>query len=140
MGLSAKQLLYSVLSLGSGCAIVFFLYEKIGLTFSCYVAVPIVAPIALCGFYSYNGMGFREVFIRYMLSIFKNKALVFKSSGYREMIAEIRAREEAAKRAAVKRAKEERKQIWKQKIRNSIGKIIKMNIRKNGKKGGRKNR
>lgn len=34
------------------------LYEKIGLTFSCYVAVPIVAPVALCGFYSYNGMGF----------------------------------------------------------------------------------
>ena len=140
MGLSAKQLLYSVLALGSGCAIVFLLYEKIGLTFSCYVAVPIVAPIALCGFYSYNGMGFREVFTRYMKSIFRNKALVFKSSGYREMTAEIRAREDAAKRAAVKRAKEERKQIWKQKIRNSIGKIIKMNIRKNGKKGGRKNR
>ena len=140
MGLSAKQLVYSILALGSGCAIVFLLYEKIGLTFSCYVAVPIVAPIALCGFYSYNGMGFREVFTRYMKSIFRNKALVFKSSGYREMTAEIRAREDAAKRAAVKRAKEERKQIWKQKIRNSIGKIIKMNIRKNGKKGGRKNR
>ena len=140
MGLSAKQLAFSILALGSGCVIVFVLYEKIGLTFSCYVAVPIVAPIALCGFYSYNGMGFREVFTRYMKSIFRNKALVFKSSGYREMTAEIRAREDAAKRAAVKRAKEERKQIWKQKIRNSIGKIIKMNIRKNRKKGGRKNR
>ena len=52
MGLTAKQLVYSILALGSGCLIVFLLYEKIGLTFSCYVAVPVVAPIALCGFYS----------------------------------------------------------------------------------------
>ena len=80
MGLTAKQLVYSVLALGSGCLIVFLLYEKIGLTFSCYVAVPIVAPIALCGFYSYNGMGFVEVFTRYMKSIFRNKALVFKAA------------------------------------------------------------
>lgn len=117
MGLSAKQLVYSVLALGSGCGIVFLLYEKIGLTFSCYVAVPIVAPIALCGFYSYNGMGFREVFTRYMRSIFRNKALVFKASGYREMQEEIRANEEAEKRAAVRKAKEERKRIRKAKSR-----------------------
>lgn len=105
MGLTAKQLIYSVLALGSGCLIAFLLYEKIGLTFSCYVAVPIVAPIALCGFYSYNGMGFPEVFTRYMRSIFRNKALVFKSSGYREMREEIRAREEVQKRAAFKESK-----------------------------------
>ncbi len=139
MGLSAKQLLYSVLALGSGCAIVFLLYEKIGLTFSCYVAVPIVAPIALCGFYSYNGMGFREVFTRYMKSIFRNKALVFKSSGYREMTAEIRAREEAAKRGAVERAKEERNQIRKEKIRQRINGMLKKSIRKTGQKGRDKN-
>lgn len=117
MGFSAKQLLYSVLALGSGCAIVFLLYEKIGLTFSCYVAVPIVAPIALCGFYSYNGMGFTEVFTRYMRSIFRNKARVFKSGGYREMKEEIRAREEAQKRAAVGKIKEERKQMRKERIK-----------------------
>lgn len=140
MGLSAKQLVYSILALGSGCIIVFLLYEKIGLTFSCYVAVPIVAPIALCGFYSYNGMGFMEVFTRYMRSIFRNKALVFKSSGYREMTAEIRAREEAAKKAAVKRAKEERKQIRKEKIRQRINGMLKKSIRKTGQKGRNKNR
>lgn len=117
MGLSAKQLVYSILALGSGCIIVFLLYEKIGLTFSCYVAVPIVAPIALCGFYSYNGMGFREVFTRYMKSIFRNKTLVFKASGYREMREEIRANEEAEKKAAVRKAKEERKWIRKAKSR-----------------------
>lgn len=105
MGLSAKQLVYSILALSSGCLVVFLLYEKIGLTFSCYVAVPIVAPIALCGFYSYNGMGFWEVFTRYMRSIFRNKELVFRSGGYREMRAEIRAKEDTQKRAAARKAK-----------------------------------
>lgn len=127
MGLSAKQLIYSILALGIGCIIVFLLYEKIGLTFSCYVAVPIVAPIALCGFYSYNGMGFREVFARYMKSIFRNKTLVFKSSGYREMVLEIRAREEAEKRAAVRKVKEEQKRMQKEKIKSRINSCLKRN-------------
>lgn len=135
MGLSAKQFVYSILALLSGCLIVFLLYGKIGLTFSCYVAVPIVAPIALCGFYSYNGMGFREVFIRYMKSIFGNKALVFQSGGYREMRAEIRAVEEAQKRAAVRKAKEERKQ----KNRHRINEIMKKHIRKTSRKSRGKN-
>ncbi len=140
IGLSAKQLAYSILALGSGCIIVFLLYEKIGLTFSCYVAVPIVAPIALCGFYSYNGMGFREVFTRYMRSIFRNKALVFQSGGYREMRAYIRAQEEAGKRAAVKKAKEERKQIRKEKVRRKINGMLKKSIRKTERKGREENR
>ena len=132
MGLTAKLLIYSVLALGSGCLIVFLLYEKIGLTFSCYVAVPIVAPIALCGFYSYNGMGFVEVFNRYMKSIFRNKALVFKASGYREMGEEIRAREEAEKRAAVRKIKEERKQMRKERIKEKLKEMIRKIKRKNG--------
>ena len=131
MGLTAKQLIYSVLALGSGCLIVFLLYEKIGLTFSCYVAVPIVAPIALCGFYSYNGMGFREVFTRYMRSIFRNKTLVFKSGGYREMREEIRAREEAEKRAAVRKVKEKRKQARKEWIKEKLKEMIRKTRRKN---------
>ena len=139
MGLTAKQLVYSILALGSGCLIVFLLYEKIGLTFSCYVAVPVVAPIALCGFYSYNGMGFREVFIRYMRSIFRNKTLVFRSSGYREMVSEIRAREESEKRAAAKKAKEERKRMQREKFRSWIKEMIKRSIRKTEKKGRGKN-
>ena len=139
MGLTAKQLIYSVLALGSGCLIVFLLYEKIGLTFSCYVAVPIVAPIALCGFYSYNGMGFREVFTRYMRSILKNKALVFKSGGYREMREEIRAREDAEKRAAVRKLKEEGKQIRKERIKGKLKEMAGKSKRKNvDKERGRK--
>ena len=139
MGLTAKQLVYSILALGSGCLIVFLLYEKIGLTFSCYVAVPVVAPIALCGFYSYNGMGFREVFTRYMGSIFRNKPLVFKSSGFREMVSEIRAGEEAEKRAEIRRVKEEHRRMRREKRRDAVSRIIKKYIRKTGKKRKGKN-
>ena len=70
-------------------------------------------------------MGFTEVFTRYMRSIFRNKALVFKSGGYREMREEIRAREEVQKRAALKKAKEERKQMRKERIKNRLESIIK---------------
>ena len=55
MGLTAKQLIYSVASVVAGGGIVLLLYPYIGLTPSVYVAVPVVAPIALGGFYSYNG-------------------------------------------------------------------------------------
>ena len=65
-------------------------------------------------------MGFTEVFTRYMRSIFRNKALVFKASGYREMREEIRAREEAQKRAAVRKIKEERKQMRKERIKEKL--------------------
>ena len=140
MGLTAKQLVYSILALGSGCLIVFLLYEKIGLTFSCYVAVPIVAPIALCGFYSYNGMGFREVFTRYMRSIFRNKALVFQSSDYREMVSEIKTKEEAEKRAAVRKAKEERNQMRKERIKGKLKEMVRKTRRKNGHKEGKRKR
>lgn len=140
MGLTAKQLIYSILALGSGCLIVFLLYEKIGLTFSCYVAVPIVAPIALCGFYSYNGMGFVEVFTLYMRSIFRNKELVFKASGYREMKEEIRVREEAEKRTAVRKIKEERKLMRKKRIEEKLKEMVRKTRRKNGHKEGKRKR
>ena len=61
MGLSAKQLIFSVASVVCGGGLVFLLYPYIGLTGAAYVAIPVVAPIALGGFYSYNGMSFYEV-------------------------------------------------------------------------------
>ncbi len=36
-------------------------YPYVGLTTSAYIAIPVVAPIALTGFYSYNGMTFVEM-------------------------------------------------------------------------------
>nr|WP_242837111.1 PrgI family protein [Eubacterium xylanophilum] len=41
MGLTARQLIFGYM----------------GVTVSAYIAIPAVAPIALSGFYSYNGMG-----------------------------------------------------------------------------------
>ena len=52
MGLTAKQLIYSIVSVSVGAGIVLLLYKHIGLTGSAYVAIPCVAPIALGGFYS----------------------------------------------------------------------------------------
>ena len=60
MGLSLRQLLYSILALAAGAVVVLLVYPYVGLTVSAYVAVPVVAPIALTGFYSYHGMTFLE--------------------------------------------------------------------------------
>ncbi len=49
MGLTAKQLIFSVASVVAGGGIVLFLYRYIGLTPSVYVAIPVAAPIALGG-------------------------------------------------------------------------------------------
>ena len=47
MGLTAKQLIFSIASVIVGVGIVLLLYKYIGLTGSAYVAIPCVAPIAL---------------------------------------------------------------------------------------------
>ena len=60
------------------------------------------------------------MFTRYMRSIFRNKALVFQSGGYREMVSEIKAKEEAVKRAAVRKAKGERKRMRREKVKSRI--------------------
>ena len=61
LGLSARQLVYSVLSVVAGGGIVLLLYRHVGLTVSTYIAIPVVAPIAMTGFYSYHGMTFVEM-------------------------------------------------------------------------------
>lgn len=60
LGLTAKRLIFSVVSVVVGGGIVLLLYKYIGLTGAAYVAIPCVAPIALGGFYSFNGMDFYE--------------------------------------------------------------------------------
>ena len=58
LGLTVKQAIFSILALGTGTAIVLLLYNKIGITLSCYVATPFVVPLALTGFYNYHGLSF----------------------------------------------------------------------------------
>jgi hypothetical protein len=80
LGLTAKQLIFSVASVAVGGGIVLLLYQYIGLTGAAYVAIPCVAPIALGGFYSYNGMSFYEVMERKLHCMFKNRVLTYVST------------------------------------------------------------
>lgn len=80
LGFSVKQLVCSVISLAAGCGMVFLLYRYIGLTAAAYITVPIVAPIALEGFYSYNGMSFHEVMKKKLYFAFANKTLTYVST------------------------------------------------------------
>ena len=59
---------------------VLLLYKYIGLTGAAYVAIPCVAPIALGGFYSFNGMSFYEYMGKKLYFMFHNKALPYVST------------------------------------------------------------
>ena len=104
MGFTAKQLICSLLSVALGGGMVLFLYPYIGLTMSVYVAVPVVSPIALEGFYTFNGMGFSEVMRRKFQMLFANKPLLYVSTEGEDVIRQCRLEEAAKKR------KEEKKQ------------------------------
>lgn len=80
LGLTAKQLIASVLSVLVGGAIVLISYKKVGLTVSAYIAIPVVAPIALSGFYSFNGMSFMQMMKKRIHFMFKVKPLVYRST------------------------------------------------------------
>jgi len=80
MGLTAKQLLFSAASVVVGGGMVLLLYKYIGLTGAAYVAIPCVAPIALGGFYSYNGMSFYEYMGKKLHFMFHNRALPYVST------------------------------------------------------------
>ena len=95
MGFTAKQLIYSVASVVAGGSIVLLLYPYIGLTPSVYVAVPMVAPIALGGFYSYNGMSFYEVMERKIRMMFANHPLMYVSTEREAVIKECQQAEAA---------------------------------------------
>jgi len=91
MGLTAGQLIFSVLSVAVGGGIVLFFYPLIGMTPSVYLAIPAVAPIALGGFYSFNGMNFYEYMGRKLKMLFANRPLAYVSTENEEVIREIRA-------------------------------------------------
>ena len=80
MGLTARQLIFSIASVVVGGGIVLLLYKYIGLTGSAYVAIPCVAPIALGGFYSFNGMSFYEYMGKKLYFMFANRALTYVST------------------------------------------------------------
>ena len=86
LGLTAKQLIFSIASVVVGGGLILFLYPYLGLTVAAYISIPIVVPIAMGGFYSYQGMSFYEVMRRRIYFMFQNKPLTYVST---ENIAEI---------------------------------------------------
>ncbi len=80
LGLSARQLVYSVLSVAVGGGIVLLLYRHVGLTVSTYIAIPVVAPIAMTGFYSYHGMTFLEMMKLKIHFAFGNRTYTYVST------------------------------------------------------------
>lgn len=93
MGLTARQLIFSVLSVAVGGGIVLFFYPLIGMTPSVCLAIPAVAPVALGGFYSFNGMNFYEYMGRKLKMLFANRPLAYISTENEGVIKEIRVRE-----------------------------------------------
>jgi hypothetical protein len=79
-----------------GGGIVILTYPYVGLTTSAYIAIPVVAPIALTGFYSYNGMTFVEMMKLKLHFAFGNRALTYVSTESAEEIKKVRLEEEAA--------------------------------------------
>lgn len=96
LGLTARQLIYSIISVVIGGGIVLLVYPYVGLTTSAYIAIPVVAPIALTGFYSYNGMTFMEMMKLKLHFSFGNKALTYVSTESADEIRKVQLAEETA--------------------------------------------
>ena len=90
LGLTVRQLIFSLIALISGAGIVLLIYPYVGLTVSAYIAIPVVAPIALNGFYSYNGMTFTELMKKKLYFAFMNRPLIFSSTEGEHELAAIR--------------------------------------------------
>lgn len=126
LGLTAKQLIYSILSVAVGGGIVLLLYQKVGLTVSAYIAIPVVTPIALSGFYSYNGMGFMEMMKLKMHFAFGNRALAYVSTEGEDVIREIRQQEMIADKKTKQKQKNRREKAG---SKEDFGKAAKKMLR-----------
>lgn len=80
MGLTVKQFTFASLSLIVGAGVVLGTYNIIGMTLACYLATPIVAPIALTGFYNHNGLSFWQTVGRMVRLSFRNRPYLYYST------------------------------------------------------------
>lgn len=119
LGLTAKQLLYSVLSVAVGGVVVYLLYPYAGLTASAYVAIPVVAPIALTGFYSYHGMSFMQKMKLKLHFAFGSHALAYESTEGEKAIQKIRMEEELEEKKKAKGRKKTENDFEKKKKRKA---------------------
>lgn len=110
LGLTVKQAFFSLLSLGAGTAIVLLLYQKIGITLSCYVATPVVVPLALTGFYNYHGLTFWQFASKLLYYSFFNRPLLYCSTESVEELKLLCMEENQEQEKAAKEAKKGRKE------------------------------
>jgi len=111
LGLTVKQLFFSILALGTGTGIVLLFYNRIGITLSCYVATPFVVPLALTGFYNYHGLTFWQFAGKMIYFSFFNRPLVYGSTesveGLKETYLELSQEKEKAEQQKKKELKKE---------------------------------
>ena len=105
LGLTVKQTFFSILALGTGTAIVLLLYNRIGVTLSCYVATPFVVPLALAGFYNYHGLTFWQFAGKMIYFAFFNRPLVYWSTESVEELRQISSEAQREEEKAEKRKK-----------------------------------
>ena len=79
MGLTKEQFLFSAAALLVGAGLILALFTKIGIMASCYIATPVIIPIALMGYYRMNGMNFFVFFSRFIKSL-KARTLKYSST------------------------------------------------------------
>ncbi len=106
LGLSARQLVYSVLSVVVGGGIVLLLYRHVGLTVSTYIAIPVVAPIAMTGLYSYHGMTFLEMMKLKMHFAFANRTYTYVSTEGEDAVRQFQQEEETKSKTGRKGSRE----------------------------------
>ena len=122
LGLTARQLIFSVASIIVGGGIVLLLYKYIGLTGAAYVAVPCIAPIALEGFYSYNGMSFMQYWMRKIHFMIGNRTLTYISTESESEIQKYKLQENNTKSKKGKKETNEVNEDTKSEVSNNSNK------------------
>ncbi len=122
LGLTARQLIFSIASIIVGGGIVLLLYKYIGLTGAAYVAVPCIAPIALEGFYSYNGMSFMQYWMRKIHFMIGNRTLTYISTESESEIQKYKLQENITKAKKGKKETNEVNKDTKSEVSNNSNK------------------
>ena len=93
-GLSARQFICSVFSVGAAIGTYFGLRDVVGKEMVSWLCVLFTAPFAAAGFFKYNGMTFEKFAAAYMRSeflasgrrVFKSENILYKA--YREVLSD----------------------------------------------------
>lgn len=105
MGLTAKQLICSVIALALGAGIVLSTYKHVGINSSSIHSNTCSGTIALNGFYEYQGMSFTEMMKRKFRCLFMSPQLTYISEEGEEMLKELQAEELNKQKIADKKSR-----------------------------------